>query len=59
MSYKVIHDFYDGKDDRQLYKAGDKYPRDRKRGTKERLVELSGKDNKVGYPLIKEEKQVV
>ena len=56
MSYKVIHDFYDGKDDRQLYKAGDKYPRDRKRGAKERLAELSGKDNKVGYPLIKEEK---
>lgn len=56
MSYKVIHDFYDVNDDRQLYKIGDKYPKGRKQGTKERLAELSSKDNKAGYPLIKEEK---
>jgi len=54
MPYVVIKDFTDLQDDKHIYRAGDKYPR-KGRAKKERVEELSGKDNKRGEPLIREE----
>lgn len=53
MSYKVVKDFTDLKDDNHVYRKGDKYPRKGK-GTKARIEELSTKKNKRKEVLIKE-----
>lgn len=54
MSYIVITRFADLADDKYMYEAGDKFPRDGMKVTKKRLQELSGKKNKARKPLIKE-----
>lgn len=51
--YKVIKAFLDLQDDSRLYDAGDTYPREGLEPSPERIKELSGKDNKIGEPLIK------
>lgn len=52
MSYKVIHYFEDLQDFSHPYKVGDVFPRLGINASKERLEELSGKNNKQGKPLI-------
>lgn len=59
--YKVIKYFTDLQDNRHAYHAGDVFPREGLKVSKERLTELSGFNNKRGVPLIekiKEEKPV-
>lgn len=48
MNYKAIRSFTDVTSDGKHYKKGDEFT-----GTKERLKELSTKDNKAGVPVIK------
>ena len=50
--FKVIHGFYDLKDDRYHYQVGDKYPR-KGRTTKKRVAELKG-DNVHNIAFIEE-----
>ena len=52
--YKAIEQFKDLKDDRFLYKVGDKFPRKGKIVSKARLAELLGSDNRRGRPVIAE-----
>ncbi|MCM3241324.1 hypothetical protein M3598_01080 [Cytobacillus oceanisediminis] len=51
--YEVVRNFTDLQDDRHIYRVGDKYPRSG-RGKKERIEELSGTENALKQPLIKE-----
>ncbi|MFQ9515323.1 MAG: Rho termination protein [Eubacterium sp.] len=51
--YKVIHFFTDLQDFNHPYNVGDIFPRDGLKVGKERLIELSGSNNKQGKPLIK------
>lgn len=53
VKYEVIKRFRDLQDGNYIYNVGDKYPR-KGRVNKERVEELSGHDNKIGVPLIKE-----
>lgn len=53
MPYIVIKDFKDLQDGDHIYRAGDKYPR-KGRAKKERIAELSGSENLIGEPLIRE-----
>lgn len=55
--YKVIKFFTDLKDGNHPYEPGDIFPRKGVEVTEERLLELSGSDNKQGEPLIKEVKE--
>lgn len=50
--YKVIKFFTDLQDNNFPYKAGDIYPRQGLKVSKERLAELSSSENKQGEPLI-------
>lgn len=54
--YKVVREFTDSQDELHGYRVGDKYPRSG-RAKKERVEELSGSDNKIGAPVIVEEKE--
>ncbi len=51
--HKVSKAFLDLQDDSHLYSEGDTYPREGLKPSPERIKELSGKDNKIGEPLIK------
>lgn len=51
--YKVIEYFTDLHDKNHPYNVGDVFPRKGIEVKKERLAELSGKNNKQGRPLIK------
>lgn len=55
--YKVIRHFTDLQDNGYPYLEGDVYPRDGLSVTKERIAELSGKNNKQKRPLIQKEKE--
>ena len=55
--YKVIYKFADLKDCNHIYNVGDVYPREESKPTSERIAELSGKNNKIGRPLIEEIKE--
>ena len=55
--YKVIHYFTDLQDDGYAYNVGDEFPHKGMTVTKERIVELAGRENKQGVPLIAEVKQ--
>ena len=55
--YKVIHYFNDLQDDGYAYNVGDEFPHNGMTVTKERIEELSGRENKQGVPLIVEVKQ--
>lgn len=52
MMYKVIKTFTDIQDN-HVYFAGDKYPHKGAKVTDKRIKELSGAENRLGYPLIK------
>lgn len=54
--YKVIKAFADLQDGNHTYSVGDRFPRCGVEVGKERIAELSGRENKQGVPLIKEEK---
>lgn len=54
MKYRVIEYFTDLQDDNFPYHAGDKFPRDGKTVTADRIKELSGTENKRGIALIEE-----
>lgn len=54
--YEVIKDFTDLQDNNHVYVKGDKFPRSG-RAKKERIEELSTKDNKRNEVLIKEVKE--
>ena len=55
--YKVIHYFTDLQDDGYAYNVGDEFPHKGMTVTKERIAELTGRENKQGVPLIAEVKQ--
>lgn len=55
MSYTVVIEFLDLKNDKYHYKIGDEFQS--KGVTKQRIAELAGESNKVGIPLIVEEKE--
>lgn len=54
MKYEVIKTFADLQDNRHLYSVGDEFPHEGVKVTGDRLKELSGSNNKLGIPLIKE-----
>jgi hypothetical protein len=51
-SYEVVHRFKDLRDGNKIYREGDKFNHVGK--TKERIEELSSKNNKIGKVLIEE-----
>lgn len=53
MGYIVAVDFVDIKDGNRLARAGEKYPRPGLAVSDERLAELAGSGNRIGFPLIK------
>lgn len=54
--FKVIRTFADLQDGGHVYHEGDTFPRDGFEVSEERKKELLGSDNKIGKPLIEEEK---
>ena len=52
MTYRATTRFVDLQDGRHLYNAGDTFPRTGLSVTPERIAELAGRDNRMGYPLI-------
>lgn len=50
--YKVIKPFTDLQDGNHVYFSGEPYPRRGYTPPEDRVAELAGKDNKLGYPLI-------
>ena len=53
MKYQVVSYFEDLQDHNHAYNAGDPFPRDGLEVSEDRIKELSGEDNKRGYPLIR------
>lgn len=54
MKYEVIKTFADLQDNRHLYNVGDTFPHEGTEVSEDRLKELSGYNNRLGTPLIKE-----
>lgn len=52
MTYKALTRFADLNDGNRIYEAGETYPRPGLDVTPERIAELAGSDNRMGYPLI-------
>lgn len=52
--YKALVRFADLKDGKRIYEAGDEFPRPGFIVSPERIAELAGSDNRMGYPLIAE-----
>ena len=58
--FKVIHPFRDLQDKNKSnpngrrYKVGDEFPATQRKVPEERIAELKGKQNKIGYPLIED-----
>lgn len=52
MRYKALVDFADLQDGKRLYHEGETFPRDGLSVSEKRLAELSGSDNRMGFPLI-------
>ena len=59
MIYRALIRFCDRQDDMFMYEAGDTYPRPGLDVTPERIAELAGSDNRMGYPLIRREETPV
>lgn len=59
MGYAVIEAFVDLQDNNHVYSVGDAFPRAGYDVTLSRLSELMGANNKLGKPLVGEEKTVV
>lgn len=54
VSYRVIVEFTDLKDDRCIYRKGDEFPRKGKRPSQERIKYLLSSETKLGRPVIEE-----
>ena len=52
--YRVIHKFYDLKDNNHAYSVGDIFPHNGVEVDSERIEELSSDKNRLGFPLIEE-----
>ena len=52
--YRVIHKFYDLKDNNHAYSVGDTFPHDGVEVDAERIAELESDKNRLGVPLIEE-----
>ena len=52
--YRVVHKFYDLKDNNHAYSVGDLFPHNGACVAEDRVVELMGENNRLGCPLIKE-----
>ena len=58
--FKVVHPFRDLQDTNKsnpngrLYNVGDEYPATQRKVSEERINELKGRNNKIGYPLIED-----
>ena len=50
--YRVIHKFYDLKDNNHAYSVGDTFPHNRVEVEAERIAELASDKNRLGVPLI-------
>ena len=58
MGYKVVKAFTDLQDNNYVYNAGDSFPRNGYKPSKERVKELASKDNKRNTVLIEKEPTV-
>ena len=52
--YRVIHNFYDLKDNNHAYSVGDTFPHNGVEAGAERIAELASDKNLQGVPLIEE-----
>ena len=52
--YRVIHKFYDLKDNNHAYSVGDTFPHNGGDVDAERIAELASDKNRLGVPLIEE-----
>ena len=50
--YRVIHKFYDLKDNNHVYSVGDTFPHNGVEVDAERIAELASDKNRIGVPLI-------
>ena len=50
--YRVVHKFYDLKDNNHAYSVGDTFPHDGVDVDDERIAELASDKNRMGVPLI-------
>ena len=50
--YRVVHKFYDLKDNNHAYSVGDTFPHNGVEVEVERIAELSSDKNRLGVPLI-------
>ena len=50
--YRVVHKFYDLKDNNHAYSVGDTFPHNGVEVDSERIAELSSDKNRLGVPLI-------
>ena len=52
--YRVVHKFYDLKDNNHAYSVGDTFPHNGVDVDIERITELASDNNRLGVPLIEE-----
>ena len=52
--YRVVHKFYDLKDNNHAYSVGDTFPHNGVEVDAERIAELESDKNRIGVPLIEE-----
>ena len=52
--YRVVHKFYDLKDNNHAYSVGDTFPHDGVQVDAGRIAELASDKNRIGVPLIEE-----
>ena len=52
--YRVVHKFYDLKDNNHAYSVGENFPRNGVEVDAERIEELASDKNRLGVPLIEE-----
>ena len=52
--YRVVHKFYDLKDNNHAYSVGDTFPHNGVEVEVERIAELASDKNRMGVPLIEE-----
>ena len=52
--YRVIHKFYDLKDNNHAYSVGDTFPQNGVEVDADRIAELASDKNRLGIPLIEE-----
>ena len=52
--YRVVHKFYDLKDNNHAYSVGDTFPHNGVEVAAERIAELASDKNRLGVPLIEE-----